>query len=139
MKLRAGAQISPQNVVAVTNLVASAVEGLAPESVSLLDMDGNLLSKPRKTAAADGSEITAESLEVRQQIEKALVTKISATLEPLLGANRFRAGASVDCDLTSGEQQEETLDQMCIRDRCRCVGDHRQPGVEFQPGLPPRA
>jgi flagellar M-ring protein FliF len=110
VKLRAGAQISPQNVVAVTNLVASAVEGLAPESVSLLDMDGNLLSKPRKTAAADGSEITAESLEVRQQIEKALVTKISATLEPLLGANRFRAGASVDCDLTSGEQQEETLD-----------------------------
>ena len=110
VKLRAGAQISPQNVAAVTNLVASAVEGLAPESVSLVDMDGNLLSKPRKTAADDGSEITAEALEVRQQIEKALVTKISATLEPLLGANRFRAGASVECDLTSGEQQEETLD-----------------------------
>jgi flagellar M-ring protein FliF len=110
VKLRAGAQISPQNVIAVTNLVASAVEGLAPEAVSLVDMDGNLLSKPRKTAAADGSEITAESLEVRQQLERALVTKISATLEPLLGANRFRAGASVDCDLTSGEQQEETLD-----------------------------
>jgi len=110
VKLRAGAQISPQNIAAVTNLVASAVEGLSPEAVSLVDMEGNLLSKPRKTAAADGSEITAESLEVRQQIEKALVTKISATLEPLLGANRFRAGASVDCDLTSGEQQEETLD-----------------------------
>ncbi|MEI9976905.1 MAG: flagellar basal-body MS-ring/collar protein FliF [Ignavibacteriota bacterium] len=110
LKLRPGAQISAQNVIAVTNLVASAVEGLVPESVSLVDMDGNLLSKPRKKAAADGSEVTAESLEVRQQLEKALVTKISATLEPLLGANRFRAGASVDCDLTSGEQQEETLD-----------------------------
>jgi flagellar M-ring protein FliF len=110
VKLKAGAQISPQNVIAVTNLVASAVQGLAPEAVSLVDMDGNLLSKPRKTAAADGSEITAESLEVRQQIERALVNKISVTLEPLLGANRFRAGASVDCDLTSGEQQEETLD-----------------------------
>jgi flagellar M-ring protein FliF len=110
VKLRAGAEISAQNVTAVTNLVASAVEGLAPESVSLVDMDGNLLSKPHKVAAADGSEITSESLEVRQQIERALVTKISATLEPLLGANRFRAGASVDCDLTSGEQQEETLD-----------------------------
>ena len=110
VKLRAGAQISPQNVTAVTNLVASAVEGLAPEAVSLVDMDGRLLSKPRKAAANDGSEITAESLEVRQQIERALVTKIDATLEPLLGANRFRAGASVDCDLTSGEQQEETLD-----------------------------
>lgn len=110
VKLRAGAQISPQNVIAVTNLVASAVQGLSPEAVSLVDMDGNLLSKPRKKAAADGSEITSESLEVRQQIERALVTKISATLEPLLGPNRFRAGASVDYDLTSGEQQEETLD-----------------------------
>ncbi|HEX3745140.1 MAG TPA: flagellar basal-body MS-ring/collar protein FliF [Bryobacteraceae bacterium] len=110
VKLKPGAQISTQNVVAVTNLVASAVQGLAPEAVSLVDMDGNLLSKPRKAAANDGSEITAESLEVRQQIEHALVNKINATLEPLLGANRFRAGASVDCDLTSGEQQEETLD-----------------------------
>jgi flagellar M-ring protein FliF len=32
------------------------------------------------------------------------------TLEPLLGAQAFRAGASVDCDLTSADQQEETLD-----------------------------
>ena len=110
VKLRDGVPMSPQNVTAVTNLVASAVEGLTPEAVSLVDMEGNLLSKPHKAAAKDGSEITAESLEVRQQIEKALVTKISATLEPLLGANRFRAGASVDCDLTSGESQEETLD-----------------------------
>jgi flagellar M-ring protein FliF len=110
VKLRTGAQISPQNAIAVTNLVASAVEGLTPEAVSLLDMEGNLLSKPHKTAAGDGSEITAESLEMRQQIEHNLVAKIDATLEPLLGANRFRAGASVDCDLTSGEQQEETLD-----------------------------
>jgi flagellar M-ring protein FliF len=94
----------------VTNLVASAVEGLNPEAVSVVDMDGTLLSRPKKTAAADGSEMTSETLEVRQQIEKALVVKIGQTLEPLLGADGFRAGASVDYDLTSGEQQEETLD-----------------------------
>jgi flagellar M-ring protein FliF len=110
VKLRSGAQISAQNVLAVTNLVASAVEGLTPDAVSLVDMDGTLLSRPKKTAAADGAEATSESLEVRQQIEKNLVAKISATLEPLLGAQGFRAGASVDVDLTSGEQQEETLD-----------------------------
>jgi flagellar M-ring protein FliF len=47
---------------------------------------------------------------MRQQIEKNLVSKISMTLEPLLGAQGFRAGASVDYDLTSADQQEETLD-----------------------------
>ena len=110
VKLRPGAQISAQNVLAVTNLVASAVEGLNPDAVSVVDMDGTLLSRPKKTAAGDGSEITSESLEMRQQIEKNLVAKINETLEPLLGAQGFRAGASVDVDLTSGEQQEETLD-----------------------------
>jgi len=110
VKLRPGAPLSAQNVLAVTNLVASAVEGLTPEAVSLVDMDGTLLSRPKRAAAGDGSEATSESLEVRQQIEKNLVAKIGATLEPLLGAQGFRAGASVDVDLTSGEQQEETLD-----------------------------
>ena len=110
VKLRAGERISAQNVLAVTNLVASAVEGLVPDAVSVVDMDGTLLSRPKKALAADGSEIPGETLEVRQQLEKNLVSKISATLEPLLGAQGFRAGASVDCDLTSSEQQEETLD-----------------------------
>jgi flagellar M-ring protein FliF len=110
VKLRPGAQISAQNVLAVTNLVASAVEGLTPDSVSVVDMDGTLLSRPKRTSAGDVSQVTSEALEVRQQVEKDLVAKINETLEPLLGAKRFRAGASVDCDLTSGEQQEETLD-----------------------------
>ena len=110
VKLRPGAQISSQNVLAVTNLVASAVEGLTPDSVSVVDMDGTLLSRPKRSTPNDGSEVTSEALEVRQQVEKDLVAKINETLEPLLGANKFRAGASVDCDLTSGEQQEETLD-----------------------------
>jgi len=73
-------------------------------------MDGTLLSRPKRATTGDGTELTSDSLEVRQQIEKNLVAKIDATLEPLLGAQGFRAGASVDVDLTSGEQQEETLD-----------------------------
>jgi flagellar M-ring protein FliF len=54
--LRAGAQLSPQNVMAVCNLLASAVEGLVPEAVSVVDTRGNLLNKPRKSAGDDGLE-----------------------------------------------------------------------------------
>jgi flagellar M-ring protein FliF len=110
LKLRPAAQISQQNVFAITNLVASAVEGLGPESVSVVDMNGNLLNRPRKLSDSEGSQITTEALEVRQQLERDLVAKIHSTLEPLIGPDRFRAGASVECDLTSGEQQEETFD-----------------------------
>jgi len=109
IKLRSGAQLSPQNVMAVANLVSSAVEGLSPDAVAIVDMDGHLLNRPRRTNT-DDSQVTSEALEVRQQIERDLVAKINSTLEPLLGLSQFRAGASVECDLTSGEQQEETFD-----------------------------
>jgi flagellar M-ring protein FliF len=110
LKLRPGAQLSAQNVQAVTHLVASAADGLSPDAVSVLDMDGRLLSRPKHAGSNDGSLISSETLDMRHQIESELVAKISATLEPLIGANKFRVGASVDCDLTSGEQQEETFD-----------------------------
>ena len=110
IKIRPGAQLSAQNVLAVTHLVASAADGLSPDAVSVLDMDGRLLSRPKRAGSDDGARISSETLEMRHQIESELVAKISATLEPVIGANKFRVGASVDCDLTSGEQQEETFD-----------------------------
>ena len=107
VKLRPGARLSAQNVLALSNLAASAVEGLTPDAVAVIDMDGNLLTRPKRASSGD-TQITSEALEVRQQIEHDLVAKITATLEPLIGADQFRAGASVDCDLTSSEQEEET-------------------------------
>ena len=47
VKIRPGARLSPQNVQAINHLVASAVEGLSPDAVSVLDMNGNLLGRPR--------------------------------------------------------------------------------------------
>jgi flagellar M-ring protein FliF len=109
VKLRTGAKLSAQNVLAVCHLTASAVEGLLPEAVSVLDMSGNLLNRPRK-AGIEGSDAPEAGLEYRQKLERDLIGKINTTLEPLLGAEKYRAGVSVDCDFTSGEQSEETFD-----------------------------
>lgn len=110
VKLRPGAKLSPQNVAAICQLTASAIEGLAPEAVSLVDMHGNLLNRPRRQASGDEQEPSEANLDYRQKIERDLVTKINSTLEPLLGVDKFRANVLVDCDFTSGEQSEETLD-----------------------------
>ena len=55
VKLRHAAALSPQNVAAICQLTASAVPGLSPDQVSLVDTSGNLLNRPRPSAAADGS------------------------------------------------------------------------------------
>src|SRR5947209_16394001 len=79
VRLKPGKRLSPQNVLAVDHLVASAVEGLSPDAVSVLDMNGNLLGRPRAAAALDGSEPSAASLDYRHQIEADLIAKIGAT------------------------------------------------------------
>jgi len=109
LKLRLGSKLSAQNIAGICHLLASAVEGLSPEMVSVLDVRGNLLNRPRP-ANPDAAEPSEASLEYRQRIERDLITKINTTLEPLLGPDRFRAGVFVDCDFTSGEQSEETFD-----------------------------
>lgn len=110
LRLRPGARLAASNVTAVCHLVASAVEGLLPEAVSVLDMQGNLLSKPRHAPGPDGADSSDSLLEYRQQVEHDLLAKIHATLEPLLGSEKYRAGVSVECDFTSGEQSEESFD-----------------------------
>src|SRR4051794_11479316 len=110
VKARPGALLSQQNVVAIDHLVASAVEGLSPDAVSVLDMNGNLLGRPRPTGTLDGPEASEAGLDYRHKIEADLLSKINSTLGPLLGENKFRAGVSVECDFSGGEQSEEVFD-----------------------------
>jgi flagellar M-ring protein FliF len=110
VKLHPGAQLGAQNVAAICQLVASAVDGLDPQSVSVVDTRGTLLNRARKPSSADDSQLSEEALEYKQTIEHEVLAKISHTLDPLLGADKFRASASVDCDFSSAEQSEETYD-----------------------------
>jgi flagellar M-ring protein FliF len=110
VKVRAGDVLPDSAVPAITNLISSAVEGLAPESVAVLDMRGNLLSRPKRTYGGSGEEMSDSAIEYRRRVEQDLTAKLNSTLEPLVGAGRFRASVSADCDLTSGEQSEESFD-----------------------------
>lgn len=110
LKVRPGARVSPQNVLAINHLVASAVEGLSPDAVSVLDMNGNLLGRPKPVGSLDGSEPSEAVLDYRHKLEADLLVKITSTLGPLLGENKFRAGVSVECDFSGGELSEEVFD-----------------------------
>lgn len=110
IRLRPGARLAPENVQAICHLVASAVEGLEPAAVSVLDVRGNLLNRPRPPEDPDSGRPSEALLEWRQSLERDLVAKIRSTLEPLLGPDGFRASVSLECDFTSGEHSEEILD-----------------------------
>ena len=110
IKIRAGASLPETAIPAITHLISSAVEGLAPESVSVLDMRGNLLNRAKRAGGSASDDSSDAALEYRHKVEQDLTAKLDATLEPLVGAGRYRASVSAETDLTSGEQSEESFD-----------------------------
>jgi len=83
---------------AIRNLVASAVDGLTPENVALVDASGHLPLGP-KTAAA--MQLTAE---------QALEEKLVSTLEPVTGAGNVRASVTLDYDRAATDVTQEIYD-----------------------------
>jgi flagellar M-ring protein FliF len=83
---------------AIRNLVASAVDGLTPEHVVLVDAAGHLPLGPK----------TAEAM--RLSAEQALEEKLIATLEPVTGAGNVRASVNLDYDPAATEETQESYD-----------------------------
>ncbi len=109
LRLKRSAQLSQPSVIAIANLIASAVDGLSPEAVAIIDSNGRLLSRPH--LQGDGDQQLAEAnLEYRRQVESELLAKINQSLGALLGPDRFRARVSAECDFTSSEENEESVD-----------------------------
>ncbi len=89
VKLRPGTQLSRQNVAAICQLVASAVEGLLPEAVSVVDTRGNLLNRALKAASPDDPEPSEEALEYRQKLERDVLAKIDQHARTAAGRRQF--------------------------------------------------
>ena len=108
LNLRRAASLAPENVAAIAHLVASAVEGLSPQQVTIVDSHGDLLNKPR-SADALGSASDSQ-FEYQVDIEHELTKKLNETLDPILGVGNYRTGVSVECDFSGVDESEEVLD-----------------------------
>jgi flagellar M-ring protein FliF len=135
VKLRHIGALSPQNVAAICQLTASAVPGLSPEQVSLVDTSGNLLNRPHATGDGDDEHASEAALEYRKSVEHDIQSKVAQTLQPLLGADHFRTGVSADVDLTSADQSDEIFDpQKSVIATSQTTQDG--PGLPSASGIP---
>jgi flagellar M-ring protein FliF len=83
---------------AIRNLVSSAVDGLTPDRVVLVDAAGHLPLGPK----------TAEAMQL--SAEQALEEKLIATLEPVTGAGNVRASVTLDYDSSATDETQESYD-----------------------------
>ncbi len=108
LKLRGANRFSPQQVAAVTNLVASAVPGLKTNRISVVDDKGNLLARPNNGSEEGASSTSAEDM--RLSYETHLAQTIETLLERSVGPGKVRAEVTADMDFDRITTNSETYD-----------------------------
>jgi len=102
--LKMGRKLSEEQVESIKYLVASAVEGLDPEDVSVVDSKGRLLSQRVKDPAL---VLASDQMTFQKQWEKALEDKITGLLEPIVGPGKVVARVSSEWDWRQTRQRQE--------------------------------
>jgi flagellar M-ring protein FliF len=98
-------EASPDEVLAVQNLVAGAVRGMKPESVVVIDQHGKTLSAGNDGAA--GGRLAADA---RASVEDQVAARIKNLIEGVVGPGKVRVQVSADVDMAQVTTQEEKFD-----------------------------
>lgn len=133
VNLYPGRTLDPEQIAAITHLVASSIPDLDATRVTLIDQSGKLLSAPGSGETLDR---TAAQFDVVHRIEDAYQRRIIGLLEPLTGPGRVRAEVNAAMDFTEAEEVSEQYgtDRTALRSE-QTSEDVRRNGDDAQ-GVP---
>ncbi|NBV49610.1 flagellar M-ring protein FliF [bacterium] len=107
LELRSGMTPSKQEVVGIAHLVASAVEGLKVNQITIVDTKGSFLHRPEDNTTAT---IPSALLEMQRSIEVEYERRIEEMLTPVVGFGKVRAKVTAEIDPSRVNTTEETFD-----------------------------
>jgi flagellar M-ring protein FliF len=103
--VRVRGSLEPQQIRAIRHVVASAVSGLKPQRVSIVDEAGQLLADG---ATGDADNTIAD--ERRAGFEKRMRSQVEAIVSSVVGAGRARVQLSADFDYNKITQTSDKFD-----------------------------
>lgn len=113
MTLKPNATLTRAQVSGIVAFVSKAVEGLAPENVTVVDNKGNLISEPGGPEAG----AVSSQLDYRRAVEGYLAEKAQAILIPALGAGRAVVKVTADINFQRLKEVRDTInpDQKALK------------------------
>ncbi|MCB9497347.1 MAG: flagellar M-ring protein FliF [Fibrobacteria bacterium] len=107
VKMRAGGELDRRTTKGIAQLIASSVEGLKPQNVTILDQEGKVLNRG---GGDDPSSIVEGNADLRSQVEAYLQNKVSDLLDGVVGQGNHRVQVSAEMDFDQIEKTQETYD-----------------------------
>lgn len=108
LKLKDNFSLPRTSSVAIVNLVASAVEGLTTNSITLIDTKGKLLWKEDDENSISFS--STKQYEIKNSVESYLVQKAQTLLDNILGYGNAMVQVNADLNFDQVEKTMETYD-----------------------------
>ena len=107
LKLQGGRSLSEAQVQSIINLVASSVPGMKPDSVTVVDQLGGLLTKH-----GDGADAANDArIDFQRRVEDKYRQQLIQLLTPLVGAGNFTAEVQADVNLDETSATRESYDK----------------------------
>lgn len=108
LKLQPGRALGDAQIRAIVNLVASSVPGLSPESVTIVDQAGALLSKQGAAGATSAGDTR---IDFQKRVEDKYRQQLAQLITPLVGAGNFSVEIQSDVDLDESQATRESYDK----------------------------
>ncbi len=108
LDLEGGTLLSEKQVYGVTHLVASAVEGMDPGNVVILDSMGKTLSKNNQDSVIG---LTSEQTDFKRKLEEDYQRRVEEILSKVVGEGHVKVAVTADLDFSNVSEQQTILDQ----------------------------
>mgnify|MGYP005840664731 CR=1 FL=1 len=107
LKLRGGRQLGDSQVASIVHLVSGAVEGLAPEQVTVVDTRGRLLSGADEPRGGAGIGAASGQFQLRRDYEQQIERAVQSMLDGVVGPGSAVVRVSAELDLDQVETERE--------------------------------
>ena len=108
IKLAPGKRLNEAQIEGIVHLVSSSIEGLDPGQVTVIDQNGNVLSRMGEKGLS--GNLSPDMLEYQTSVEQRLEDRAQALLDKSLGAKNAMVRVSATLDFAQTEKTEETFD-----------------------------
>jgi flagellar M-ring protein FliF len=108
VELESGQSLNKEQVQAISHLVSSAVEGLKPQNLTIVDMNGYVLADGANSENGSAVAVSSSQIEAQRAYERDLELRIETMLHNVLGPDKAVVRVSSEMNWDQVETESET-------------------------------
>lgn len=134
LKMASGRSLNKNQVMGIVHLVASSVENLKPENVTIVDGAGSILYGGE--AYDEVARLSATQLDYRTNVERQLERRVTSMLENVVGPGKVVTRVSAEINFRRVERTEKKFDPDSQVARSEHRAESKSSGAQSPYGVP---